>query len=451
MTAGWWLILAAFMVVGSAISGSVVYALSTLSRSKLASAAGEDAHQAKLSRLDIIQKDPEGHAAPIAMLRLVFQSMTIVSMVFWAGAMRGEQTPGWVSIAIGLALSNIVLWVFSTLVSFGVAKHNGERTVVILALPIRVLHALFTPVLPIGAFMNEVIRRLSDADEKSDDLQISAQILSVVTEGELDGHIDETERDMLEAVVEFRSTLVESIMTPRTEVDALRYTDDLAEVQGYIDEHGHSRVPVYEESLDQIRGIVYAKDLLRWITQHGNNGQTFVLGDILREPTFVPETKTVRELLAQLLADKVHIAIIIDEYGGTSGLVTIEDIVEEIFGEIQDEYEGPEDEVGGVVVNEHARSAVIDARTDIDDANDELDSIGIELPESDDYDTVAGFVNTTAGRIPDVGETLRAGPIEIEILEAEPTRVISLRISLAQDDESAEPSTIEQAADQPGK
>lgn len=447
MTAGWWLILAGVMVIGSAICGSVVYALSTLSRSKLASAAGDDPHHDRLSRLDIIQKDPEGHAAPIALLRLVFQSMTIVSMVFWAGAMRQEQTPGWASIAIGLALSNIVLWIFSTLVSFGVAKHNGERTVVLLALPIRILHALFTPLLPIGAFMNEVIRRLSDADDRADDQQISAQILSVVTEGELEGHIDETERDMLEAVVEFRSTLVESIMTPRTEVDALRYTDNLTEVQAFIDEHGHSRVPVYEESLDNIRGVVYAKDLLRWITQHGGNGQPFILRDILREPTFVPETKTVRELLAQLLADKVHIAIIIDEYGGTSGLVTIEDIVEEIFGEIQDEYEDPEDEVGGVEVDAHARSAVIDARTEIDDANDELESLGIELPESDDYDTVAGYVNTTIGRIPDVGEVLRTGSIEIEILEAEPTRVISLRVSLAQNDEPAENHASPQTAE----
>jgi CBS domain containing-hemolysin-like protein len=449
MTAGWWLILAGVMVIGSAICGSVVYALSTLSRSKLASAAGEDARDERLSRLDLIQKDPEGHAAPIALLRLVFQSMTIVSMVFWAGAMRQEQTPGWISIALGLALSNIVLWIFSTLVSFGVAKHNGERTVVLLALPIRILHALFTPLLPIGAFMNEVIRRLSDADSKVDDQQISAQILSAVTEGELEGHIDETERDMLEAVVEFRSTLVESIMTPRTEVDALRYTDDLTEVQAFIDEHGHSRVPIYDENLDQIQGIVYAKDLLRWITQHGGNGQPFVLRDILREPTFVPETKTVRELLAQLLADKVHIAIIIDEYGGTSGLVTIEDIVEEIFGEIQDEYEDPEDEIGGVEIDTNARSAVIDARTEIDDANDELESLGIELPESDDYDTVAGFVNTTVGRIPDVDETIRVGAFDIEILEAEPTRVISIRVSLAQTSDDEDESAPTQTADNP--
>ncbi len=435
MSAGWWLILGLGMVFASAVCGSIVLALSTLSKSKLASAAGDEPRKEHASRLEIIQKDPEEHAAPVAFFRLVFQSLAVVAIIFWAAALRKEPTPSWISIAIGIAAGNMILWIFSTLVSFGVAKHGGERTIVLFALPIRLLHALFTPILPISAFLNEVIRRLSDDAHQNDDGQISAQILSAVTEGELEGHLDETERDMLEAVVEFRSTLVESVMTPRTEIDALEYTDDLQKVQEFVDEHGHSRVPVYEENLDHIRGVLYAKDLLRWITQHGGNGQPFVLEDIYREPTFVPETKTIRELLAQLLAEKVHIAVILDEYGGTSGLVTIEDIVEEIFGEIQDEYENPEDEPGGVEIHTNDQSATIDARTDIDDANDELETIGIELPESDDYDTVAGFINTTLGRIPDVGETFNAKAICIEILEAEPTRVTSIRITKKQGDE----------------
>ena len=232
---------------------------------------------------------------------------------------------------------------------------------------------------------------------------------------------------MLEAVVEFRSTSVEQIMTPRTEINALEYTDDLGEVQAFINEHGHSRHPVYSENLDHIEGMLYAKDLLKWIINHGNNGEPFVLSELLREPSFVPETKTVRELLTQLLADQVHIAIILDEYGGTSGLVTMEDIVEEIFGEIQDEYEEPEDATA-VVLDQSNKSAEIDARTEIDDANDELGAVGIELPESDDYDTVGGFINTLLGRIPEQGEEFDHESLRFEILEAEPTRVVRLRV-----------------------
>jgi putative hemolysin len=433
MSAGWWLILAFSMVAVSAICGSIVLALSTLSRVKLASAAGDDQQEHRATRLEIIQKNPLDHAVPIALLRLLSQSIALVSMVFWAAEMRQETSPSITAIIIGLAAGNLLLWIFSTLIAFAVSKHNGERTVVVFALPIRLLHALFSPMLPVSAFFSEIVRRLSDSPVVADDNQLSSQILSVVSESELEGHIDETERDMLEAVVEFRSTLVESVMTPRTEVEALEYTDDLKIVQAFIDEHGHSRVPVYEENIDHIRGMLYAKDLLRWITQHGSNGQPFVLSEILRDPTFVPETKTVRELLTELLAEKVHIAMILDEYGGTSGLVTIEDIIEEIFGEIRDEYEDPEDEPLGVQINAADQSAIIDARTEIDDANDELEVISIEIPESDDYDTVAGFVNTAIGRIPDVGEILYAGLIEIEILDAEPTRVISIRVRTSKD------------------
>jgi CBS domain containing-hemolysin-like protein len=250
---------------------------------------------------------------------------------------------------------------------------------------------------------------------------------------------------MLEAVVEFRSTSVEQIMSPRTEIDALLYTDDLKEVMKFVDEHGHSRIPVYREDLDHIEGILYAKDLLRWIVNHGQDNEPFVLSKVLRDPTFVPETKTVRELLAQLLAAQVHIAIILDEYGGNSGLVTMEDIVEEIFGEIQDEYEEPDDPAGSVQLDTTAKAATIDARTEIDDANDELENIGIELPESDDYDTVSGFVNTTLGRIPETGEEIELPAMRIEILEAEPTRVVRVRITRVLDEDASSEFTTNNA------
>lgn len=428
---GWtFLILSVLVVVGSLLS-SLTLALHTLSRARLASIIENDPDSSRSRRLRAIEDDADAHAAAIAIVRIAINLITALACVAWISGLRAEPFISAVSVALGLAFATVLNWIVAHLIPLGIANHAGEHAVATFSLPIRAIHAVCVPFLLLQRFIDEVVRRLAGTDTVTPQDEINAELLSVVSEGEREGHLDETEREMLEAVVEFRTTLAESIMTPRTEVDALAYTDDLLEVQRFINEHGHSRVPVYEENLDHILGVLYAKDLLRWLALHDPKSKPFNLRTILREPTFVPETKTIRELLTQLLAAKVHIAIIIDEYGGTSGLLTMEDIVEEIFGEIQDEYEDPEDEVGGVELDEHRASAEIDARTEIDDANDELEKLSLEIPESDDYDTVAGYINTTLGRIPEQGESFSSNGMTIEVLEAEPTRVVRLRVTPA--------------------
>ena len=428
MMAGWWLIGALACVLLAAFFAALELALHTLSRVRM-SAELDDEHPHR-QRIETILDDVAGHAASLSVFTITCRLSAAVCFVFWASNMRHEEAPSVVSIILGLAVGAILIWVGSVLVPMGIATHAGETALARLAPVARAAHLLMVPFLPSQRFLAEVVRRLVGAEKNARDLNLSASDLrSIVDDDEVESRLDETERDMLEAVVEFRSTSVEQIMTPRTEIDALQYTDDLTEVMRFVDEHGHSRIPVYREDLDHIEGILYAKDLLRWITTHGQDGSPFVLSDVTREPTFVPETKTVRELLAQLLAAQVHIAIILDEYGGNSGLVTMEDIVEEIFGEIQDEYEDPEDPSGNIQLDPTTKAATIDARTEIDDANDELEAIGLELPESDDYDTVSGFVNTTLGRIPETGEEIDLPMMKIDILEAEPTRVVRVKIT----------------------
>jgi len=441
MIAGWWLIAGLALASLAGIFASLVLSLHTLSRMRIASLLQDLEHDQAEQRVRAILDDVPGHAAALAFIRQLLRYATGVCFVFWASAMRAEPTPSTVSIIVGLLIAVGVLWIISTLVPMGVAIHAGESAVIRLSPLIRVLHILFVPILPLWRFIDEVVRRLAGNTNATNDTTIAVSDLrSIVEDNQVEGKLDEAERDMLEAVVEFRSTSVEQIMTPRTEINALEYTDDLNEVQRFIDEHGHSRHPVYSENLDHIEGMLYAKDLLKWIIHHGNNGKPFVLSEILREPTFVPETKTVRELLTGLLADQVHIAIILDEYGGTSGLVTVEDIVEEIFGEIQDEYEDPEQNASAIILDDENKSAQIDARIEIDDANDQLEPIGITLPESDDYDTVGGFVNTTLGRIPAQGETFEHESLRFEILEAGPTRVVRLEVAAIGD----EPDELDQ-------
>jgi CBS domain containing-hemolysin-like protein len=223
---------------------------------------------------------------------------------------------------------------------------------------------------------------------------------------------------------------VEQIMTPRTEVEAMELTNNLGEIVKFIRQSRHSRIPVYEGSLDQVVGFFYVKDLMRWLAGDGprQTGKAFELRSILRPAYYVPETKTIRELLSELVDKKVHVAMVADEYGGTSGLVTLEDIVEEIFGEIQDEYEQAEDELPEIHVDAAERAADIDARAYIRDANDALRAIGVGLPEGEAYDTVGGLVVTTLGRIPTAGESLRVGEVTLTVTAAEPTRVERVRL-----------------------
>jgi putative hemolysin len=447
---GIWIALGAFVAAGllSTLSRALVRA-TRAGVEQLAIRRGDEAVAARVGK---IQAEEEHHVAAHALPRLTLDLIAVVGLVAWMASIRGSATPTTTDAIIGVVLGAIGIWATGVVIPLAVAEHAAERTVVAWSRLIRGIGIILAPLRPTMRFVMEVVRRLSGESKPSAAEALEAELMSVVEEGEREGQIDEVARDMIEAVVEFRSTTVEQIMTPRTEVKSLAYTDDLHAVKAYTRDVGHSRVPVYEDNLDHIVGILYLKDLLRWIVEHGSdNDERFMLRDILRPATFVPETKTVRELLTELLAAKVHIAIVADEYGGTSGLVTIEDIIEEIVGEIQDEYEPEENGIAPVLVDMENRWAEIDARTEIDDANDELDCLGIEIPETDDYDTVGGFVVVTLGRIPEIGERFGGKGLVMTVLDAEPTRVKRVRVEVVPENEPAAEEPAPAGTEQPGK
>ncbi|MCA9280266.1 MAG: HlyC/CorC family transporter [Phycisphaeraceae bacterium] len=398
-------------------------------------------HKTKL--IGKILDTTDEHSAALGLPRVLMNLFATILFVGWVWHMRGVAAPGWTELLLGLLLSSFFVWVLGTVIPIAVAEHAAEVVVYSFSPLIRACAIVFWPLTHVSAILNEIVRRLAGRHEADEQELRDAEVLSVLEDGERDGAYDEDERDMIEAVLEFKATTVESIMTPRTEIEAIELTDDLGEITRIAREKHHSRIPVYEGDLDHIVGIFYVKDLLHWLADAGPLGRhsgspshPFALKDILRPAVFVPETKTIRELLAELLASRVHIAMIADEYGGTSGLVTIEDIIEEIFGEIQDEYEEPEPDEMYVDVDLSRGVAEIDAREEVDDANDELEPLGVALPESDDYDTVGGFVMTTLGRIPAVGESFQFEKLHITIIEAEPTRVGRVRIELKEPEQA---------------
>jgi putative hemolysin len=230
--------------------------------------------------------------------------------------------------------------------------------------------------------------------------------------------LDKAERKMIRNVIDLDETLVKEIMTPRVDIITLRETATIAEVKRLIVETGHSRVPVVGKTVDDVLGIVYAKDLL----DDEKVATAETIADIIHSPVYVPETKNVDDLLEEFRQSSIHIAVIIDEYGGTAGIVTIEDILEEIVGEIRDEYDQAEDE--HTHVSNPDGSITIDARLPIDETNELL---GLTISDDEEYDTLGGYVIAELGHIPKPNEVLELAKHDILILEADARRVTKLQ------------------------
>ena len=213
-------------------------------------------------------------------------------------------------------------------------------------------------------------------------------------------------------------------MVPRVDVEAVEITTPLSGVVDRMIESGHSRLPVYRDDLDHIEGLVYARDLLK-ILNDPSDDSTMLTEEMLRDPLFIPETKTLEELLTEFQERRVHIAIVIDEYGGAEGIVTIEDLLEEIVGEIQDEFDYGEPEIEKVADNVY----IMDARASLDDLRERLDVV----VEADGFDTVGGLVYQRLGKIPTIGETVTHDGLTIEVVSTVGRRLKMLKVTARPD------------------
>ena len=324
----------------------------------------------------------------------------------------------------GLALISTILAssIFSLAIPHAWSKYAGEEVFCRSYKLLMALAWVAAPIFYLQGWYDGVVRRLIGVAESTPEEQLEERHEEFLTELEqhrMDGAVDEEEQEMIENVLELSESTADEIMTPRTDLVAVESTCDLQAVLKIVTEAGHSRLPVYEENIDNIIGFVYAKDLLGEI---GQDPKQFNLHDRLRPPFFVPESKSLRALLHEFQAQKLHVAVVLDEYGGTAGIVTMEDILEELVGEIQDEYEKTESES---ITEIDPNTFELDARTYVDDLNDEFE---IDLPEDEDYDTVGGFVFTQLGYIPKAGETFEYKNLTFTVLSAEARRINRIRI-----------------------
>jgi CBS domain containing-hemolysin-like protein len=262
-----------------------------------------------------------------------------------------------------------------------------------------------------------------------------------VTEGEIEFQIrlghdqavfeEEAQGDLLMSAVEFSETTVKEVLVPRTEMFGLDVTTPVEEAADAVIENGHSRIPIYQDDLDHIIGVLHAKDLLLHIRKHGNNDLLKIENIIRKPPLFSPETQKIRELLAKMRSRRKHLAIVVDEFGGTSGIVTLEDIIEELVGEIRDEFDYEEASVRQV----DSVTWIVDAKLSIGDLKD---ATGIELKESKDYESVGGFVVAEYGNIPRTGTIISIPGLNLRILASDARHVEHVEVTSIPEEEHEE-------------
>ncbi len=244
----------------------------------------------------------------------------------------------------------------------------------------------------------------------------TSEITELADIGKEHGSIEEDEHELIHGLVDFKSISTREVMTPRVDIKSISVESSFEEVIKIITDSGNSRIPIYKDSLDNIVGILYAKDVLSFLVI-GKAEHNFNLKKIIREAMFVPETKLISELLKEFQEKNMHIGIVVDEYGGTAGLISLEDILEEIVGEIQDEYDNEDEEI--IKVNDD--KYILLGKVDIDEVNELL---GCNLKnEDDDYDTIGGFIFQQAGNIPEKGYSFEFNNFNFEVIEVDNNRI----------------------------
>lgn len=404
------------------------------------------------STLKIAESIPR-HAYAVALMRILANLGVAVAAVFVSASVRTGSPPTLTDGLIGVIGSAALLWVFGVSISESIGRYAPERFLYAFSPLVRAVYFLQQPLSPLAHLFDAIVRKLAGVRALDKEEEVAEEILSITEEGERKGAIDEDERRMIEAVVNFKQRTVEQIMTPRSEIEALEYTNNLGAINAFVRKVRHSRIPVYRlgGGLDDVIGFFYIKDLLRWLAgdgpRTGGSGGGFELKQILRPALHVPHSKTIRELADEFVAKKVHAAVVVDEYGAVMGLVTLEDIIEDVFGDIQDEYEKTEDATPRIEIKldepgaegQPVGMADVDARTYVADANEALEPLGINIPEDDEYDTVGGFVLSTLGHMPEVNETFSHGRAQFTVLEASPTRVLKVRVHVRPEEPLEEP------------
>jgi CBS domain containing-hemolysin-like protein len=333
----------------------------------------------------------------------------------------GEALITTISTVIAFSVITIMHIVFGELAPKSLAIQRPVATTLFIAIPLQIFYVLFRPFIWIlNGFAAVILRPFGiDTSAAHDSLHSNEELQYLLDQGKESGALEDNEHELIKNVFDFNERVVRNIMVPRTKISGIELDTPKEEVIQKIIGEGYSRIPVYDEIIDKIIGIVHAKDILPLLA----HDKSWKLSDIIRKPYFVPETKKINDLLSELQQKRIQIAIVIDEFGGTAGMVTLEDIVEEIVGEIQDEY----DEEKPIVEKISDTEFVINAYATVYDVNEHLPH---DLPEDEDFDTVGGLVSHAFGKIPEVGDSEECYGYLFTILKKTEQNIETIKLEL---------------------
>ncbi len=318
-----------------------------------------------------------------------------------------------ISIVIAFSIITVLHIVVGEQAPKTYAIRRSEAVTLAVAIPMRAFYIVFRPIVAMLNWMSNAMLGIAGIEAAGEhDVHTPDELRYLIAESSKQGALEVSEQELIENVFEFTETTAAQVMVPRSKITALDGDLPVADLLDTVMREGYSRLPVYSDSIDTIIGIIYAKDLLTLM----HHRDLIILQDILHAPYVVQEDVKLKRLLRDMQRDKVHMAIVIDEFGGTAGLLTLEDIIEELVGNMQDEY----DDEAPLHTNQTSDAIELDASIRIDEANEIL----LEpLPESDDYETLGGMINNYAGRIPTVGDVVQLEAYECTVLSATPRRV----------------------------
>jgi putative hemolysin len=404
-------ILAASVLVAASASATET-AMTSVGRLRVRHLAEEGSHAAAV--LERLQRDPNRFLSTV----LVVNTVALILASF-ATTLLGLRflPPGlgfWGDLVVSLALS-VFLLIFAEVTPKTLAIRNAERLALLTAGPVDALARVLRPVL---WFITLVSRAITGGRAARAPYVTEEELMTLLHVSEEQGVIEEEEREMIHGIIQIGDKSVREVMVPRTDIQAIPRDASLDEVIQVYRRYRHTRMPVYEGDLDHIVGLVHIKDLVLPLAQ---GTADFDLGRVMRPIRYTPESKKVDELLHVMQTEKVHMMVVMDEYGGTAGLVTLEDLLEEIVGEIRDEYDVEEEPVQ--ILSD--REALVDARYPMAELNQRLE-LGVETGE--DYDSVGGFVYATLGEVPEAGDGFRHGDAQWTVEGVEGRRITKVRL-----------------------